>query len=137
MNWFRSSRWAVAGVASAALVAWLFAANHCLVVGLYAQAKASAHACCHDETPTQAPMKSSMSCCSTLNADVAVALHAPAHEGDGLSGTWTAVAEIPGLTSLHPSLLLPVSTGPPSISICTAIDCRKSVPAHAPPGFVA
>ena len=125
-----------------AVVAWLHAANHCVIAGMIsaaAEASAEQQSCPNHKAPAEDQKSDgcdASSCCKSLAAPVAVAKAAT--NSDLLtfvSNDFPAVAALE-LGEQHLATIAEIDTGPPDrVSFAESV-LQRSLLAHAPPSLV-
>lgn len=112
----------------------VFAANHCELGGMEKPLE-RAHSCC-TPSPSDAPVPLEYSqCCAPLEAPLPVVVHAPIVQFAEIFAVWADAMILPA-----PDVELVCVFGesaPPGSSFLLEQVLRRSVPAHAPPVFVA
>jgi hypothetical protein len=137
---FRQSRGFAVAIITTVAVAWLFASNHCTLAAIESPAKPSSeHACCHSEKGASQLPGYSTQCCKELAAPVPNAIAAPTVHFHELQPAWLQAARVE--TSGEAPILavdLASDSGPPRGALSFALlILNRSLPAHAPPHFVA
>ncbi|HEY8902086.1 MAG TPA: hypothetical protein VIM48_00175 [Chthoniobacterales bacterium] len=122
-------------VACISMLAWMGLTNHCALASLSMQ---QAHACCHSDGGASDHPSSpqNLQCCGTVAPSLPAYVAAPAAKLFEIRAAWIEVADLfrPAAESGEE---LAFATGPPPGQSFLEIILSRSVPAHAPPPFVA
>jgi hypothetical protein len=137
MTALRQPRWFSATIACAIAVAWLLATNHCAFATIAAHSAKAAHACCHEEDAPHPSAPQSMQCCDALKASLPAQAVVPAASLSALLPDWTATEVLPRLVAVENLRATPATGPPPRAESFAEIVLNRSLPALAPPVFVA
>jgi hypothetical protein len=137
MTALRQARWFSATIVCAVAVAWLVASNHCAFATIAAHSARAAHACCHDEDAPHPAAPQAMQCCDTLKASLPAQAVVPAAALHELLPAWVEMEALPRLVAVEGFRAMPATGPPPRAESFAEIVLNRSLPALAPPGFVA
>jgi hypothetical protein len=131
----RHGRWFAAMTACVSMLAWLCMTNHCALASLTMQ---ETHSCCHSDGGAKDHPRSpqNLQCCGTVAPSLPAHLAIPAAKLFEIRAAWLEAADL-----LRPAsescVELAFTTGPPPGQSFLEVILSRSMPAHAPPSFVA
>jgi len=131
----RHSRWFAAMVACVSMLAWMCMTNHCALASLSMR---QMHSCCHSDGGAKDHPGSPqyLQCCGTVAPSLPDHLAVPAAKLFEIRAAWI---EATALLRPAPESRgdLAFTTGPPPGQSFLEVILSRSMPAHAPPSFVA